>query len=467
MNLIQKIISNILPPIPPSNSIRGIQERNSRNSIPIMAARNYFAYGLAIAEQLDPTFKPITAASQFVTPKIPYSLMIDAYETDSEIMFGLDWITSVSVGIGHYFTAVNSRVEEYVNKFAEDINLDSILTNSGRETLGYGDSIWRYKDISSDYNNFDLLEQMPLSSLKRIWWDNKTGEISHYELRGNTTLNLQPAEIIHFKWRTSNASPFGLGLLAPIVKRVAYTIYKNNKPEIRYRMSILDIKRSIQDSVHKAIKRYVPRNLYELTDATKPQREDAEKSLAELDDEQDFVVDGTAKVTEMGAKARVIDLDSFEQLYTNEIIKAIGTPVSRLYEKGALTEASSKTAKEVAMMNLAAYQRHRKREIERLIIRPWYMLNPVHDANGVVIPYKFASIRLNWGAMEKPELDKEVITAFVNLLTARPSLMDDEEIRDNLKDWNIKLKSPEQKAVEPKQPPLQQPTIKGDQPSNA
>ncbi|MEW6589337.1 MAG: hypothetical protein AB1299_09275 [Thermoproteota archaeon] len=392
---------------------------NQKKSIPINYAVKYFQYGESLA---DPIFRPLGSYSQFVSPKVSFKRMINVYEDDPEIQFGLDFSVAVSVGAGHYFTAKTDALANYVEQFAKDINLDFICQTAGRETLGYGNSIWQYIDLYRDPKAYDVIKQLPLSSLQRIWWNGfgTNATIDHYEFQGYTIEKLLPQELIHFRWRVSDASPFGLGVIQPLVTQVQYTYNKAGEDETRERMSIIDIKRSVQDMLHKSLRRYQRRVIYNLKNAQPSQAQAAQSTLDTLDDEQDFVIPGEMQPFEIGAMARAMDTESFEKIYSNEIIKALGTPTSRLYEKGALTEASAQSAKQVALMNLMGFQRQMKRMIERLIIKPWYQANPLRDANGVIIPWTGTGIELNWGINEKPEMNAQDFASLVSQLMPGP-----------------------------------------------
>lgn len=385
----------------------------------------------------DEMFRPLDASQVYSEPKISFASMIDAYENDPEIGFGIDFVTAISVGMGHHYSAESANLVDYVTDFAEDANLDEVAILAGRESLAYGNSIWTYKDISADQKTFETMQVLPLTSLRRLWWNGTDpgATVGYYEFKNGS--RMLPSELIHFRWRISNGYPFGLGLLAPIVSRVRYTYTRNGTDEQRIRMSLLDIKRSMQDSAHKIMKRYINRNVYNAKNASPAQVVSMQGQLDALEDEQDFVVDGELDIKELGTANRTIDLEGFERLYSNEIIKALGTPTSRLYERGSLTEASAKSAKEVALMNLAGFQRQMKRNFERLILKPWYLSNPKTDANGVVIPWKLAKIRLHWGMQEKPQMG---VAELANLLAVSPpGTMSMEEIRNYLSEGGIKL----------------------------
>jgi len=449
----------------PSNYSMSVHKQSS---LPIMSlARQFRANGVSEQVLVDPIFRPISSFSQFVAPNPPnaFVLMKDAYENDPEVSFGIDFITAVSVGVGFHFSAAKDKLVDHVNQFAQDSNLDDIVQTSGRETLAYGNSIWQYKDITTRNKGYDVLEQIPLTALKRIWWtgmaDNAT--VGSYEFRGWKTQKLMPSEVIHFRWRISNASPIALGLLYPLVTRVSYRLNQNGIDSTRERMSIIEIKRSMQDMTHKFMRRYQPRNVYNLKNASPQQVTDAQSSLNILEDEQDFVMPGDAEIFELGSAAKAFNLDHFHALYANEIIKAIGTPTSRLYEKGALTEASADSAKDVALMNLVGFQRNHKRMIERMLIQPWYKANPLTDANGVFIPWEETKIELNWGIPEKPKMDAPAFTA---LLMAKPTAFSDEEVRKFASQAGIELDESTWKAAREERQQMEQQQMKMKQDLN-
>jgi|SRR5579884_954258 len=410
-------------------------------NIPLTSLSTWFKWGMLTPPLLqDPIYRPLTSFSQFIEPKYSFAQMLYAYENDAEIAFGLDWATAVTVGVGYHFTAgiQNTGIVDYITQFAENINLDEIALVAGREALGYGNSLWTYKEESLQEKSFDRIEPMPLTSLKRIWWNGPgiNNTVGFYEFRGYTIVRMIPAELIHFRWRISNAQPFGLGLLAPIISKTQYTYTRNGQDETRQRMSLFDIKNSFMDTFHKIAKRYVPRNVYNAKAATPKQASDMQAKVDNLLDEQDMVMSGETNVFELGRNTRAIDLESFDKLAKNEIIKALATPVSKLYEDGSLTEASSNVAKETALMHFGAFQRLMSRDFMLQIFKPWYMANPYTDANGVAIPWKEAKLVLHWGMAEKPKMEA---ATFVDLLKARPSAFSDQEVRNYASQGGVEL----------------------------
>jgi hypothetical protein len=295
-----------------------------------------------------------------------------------------------------------------------------------------------------------------------VWWNGSGNNavLDHYELRAWKIQRLIPSEVIHFRYAISNASPFGLGLLHPLVTKAAYTLNQNGTDETRQRAAILDIKRRIEDMTWKIMARYQPRNVYNPKNANVQQVDQMQATLNVLEDEQDFVVPGEMEVIELGSAAKAFNLEQFTSMYVNPIIKAIGTPTSRLFEKGALTEASAKSAKEVALMRFMGFQNNHKRILERFLIKPWYQANPVYDANGVVIPWDVAKISLNWGLPERAETPEQIV---VDLFTKRAAAFSDMEVRkyasDNLDielddaSWQLER---EQKLLQQQQMMMQQ-----------
>jgi hypothetical protein len=174
------------------------------------------------------------------------------------------------------------------------------------------------------------------------------------------------------------------------------------------------------------MRRYQPRNVYNLKNADPQQAAAAQGQINNLEDEQDFVIPGEMGVNELGSASKTFNVDQFHTVYINEFIKALGTPTSRLFEKGALTEASANSAKETAMLNLVAFQRMMNRDIVRLIVKPWYIRNPAYDANGVIVPWTAAQVELNWGMPAKPDTGPE---AAIELIKVKPTAFLDDEVR--------------------------------------
>jgi hypothetical protein len=196
------------------------------------------------------------------------------------------------------------------------------------------------------------------------------------------------------------------------------------------------MKRSIEDSAHKIIKRYMPRNVYKAANASPQQVSALNSAINQLLDEQDFVVpDKEFDVIQLGNQ-KAFDLEAFEQMYVNAVRKATANPVSKLFEDGSLTEASSTVAKESAIMHFNGPARKFKRQIERFILKAWYDQNPTTDANGVVIPWKLAELELEWGEPEKMEIDGSM---FARLVMAKPEAFSIKDIRQVLADNGLPI----------------------------
>jgi hypothetical protein len=100
--------------------------------------------------------RPISDLASWSQPKVPFSRLVEIYETVVDICFGIDFLTEAIVCPGFYVSAANENTKDYISSYAEEIRLDSFNAIVTQEKLAYGNSIFE------KWDGFDL-KRLPKS----------------------------------------------------------------------------------------------------------------------------------------------------------------------------------------------------------------------------------------------------------------------------------------------------------------
>ncbi|MCS4537579.1 MAG: hypothetical protein HYY67_01795 [Thaumarchaeota archaeon] len=374
--------------------------------------------------------KPLTDSAQWSSPKIPLSKMVEAYETVVSISFGIDFLTEAIVGPGFYVSASNENIKDYISSYVEEIRLDSFNAIVTQEKLAYGNSIFEKGD------GFDL-KWLPISTLRKIYWDANKEPRSYEFLGAAGYRQINASDLIHFTFRRSNASPFGLGLIHQLLVERTYNVKENGELKTKKMPSIVDIDSQAIDDIRKILHRYLRRTIYNFPGASSDVINQNKSTLKVLNPEEDFV--GTnAQAQEIGGQ-RSYDIDGYIDVVQSLIIQGIQNPVGRLFSTPGFTYASVDAILEAAERKIMMFQRDLKRDVENLLLRPWYSAHPWINANGVPVPWSEARVRVNWGIPEVPELDPMVVLQAASTIISGQPLMRIDEARENLKNLGYKV----------------------------
>lgn len=378
-----------------------------------------------------------TSSDTYTTPEVAFRKQVYWVEHDSDLRLGLGFLRDAVVGPGIYFTADDEKVLKVVENYAKKIELYQKLYHGiVPETLNYGNSVW-WKPTES----FADLQWLPISDLKRIWWNSQSGIAKDYELRGDVIKTIPAMEILHFTWGRTNSEPFGRGLVNPLVATRTYQVKVNGAWEDRVMPSIMDIKTQMLDETRKILRRYIPRNMYNFPGATKKDLDNNKTTLKVLEPEEDFVVQN-GSVQELGrGGGRITDVETYHDIYGAEILKSLGTPVSRLFTEPGFTEASAKAALEAAGLMYKAYQTLKADEVINVLIKPWYQ-----ETAGLDLPWDDVNLELHFGLPESPDIDG---TFLINAASA--GLIRIDEFRRNIEKSGVEIwdaEKPEEKVFQ-------------------
>ena len=359
-------------------------------------------------------------------PPIKFKDCVEAYLKDPACKAFVDFLADQVVGAGFYVTVNDDypHAEEakgVVDEFCEGVNLDELLQIGVREVIAAGNSFWE----KIEPHQLEELRILPLTSIERIKRD-QYGHVRGYiqsAYYGGRTLS--PERIIHFKWNPVNGEPFGTGVLRPLLEA-----YRLNDGETR--MGFLEMKARMEMMLPKIFEKYAgPDELWIFEGISDKQLEEYQRVLRSRPREgARFVYNRPADIKTVQIDPRT-QFQAYLEHVLNQVYLSGETPLPKLFTTPGFTEASARAALELAERKVISLQRFIKRIVEREIFRP------VVEQAGY--DPKEASVRLNWGVPEKPEI------SVVDLIKAcELDLISREEFRSMMKKMGWELS----KAVE-------------------
>jgi hypothetical protein len=322
-------------------------------------------------------------------PVVSFQDCIDAYLKDPTCKAFVDILANQVVGAGFY-TTVNDEYEkaeeakDAVDGFCEDVNLDGLLQVAAREIIATGNSFWEKIEPQQLVD----LRILPLTSINRIKRDLHGRVEAYVQSASYGGKKLSAERIIHFCWNPVDSEPFGTGVLRSLLEKMTV----NGET----RMSFLEMKARIERMLPEIFEKYAgPDELWVfegISDERLAEYQRVIKSKPRA---------GARFVYNRPADVKTVQIDPRTQFQTylehivNQVYLGGETPLPKLFTTPGFTEASARTAAELAERKVQALQRFVKRAIEREIFQPI-----VKQAGCDV---EKAHARLNWGASEKPQ----------------------------------------------------------------
>ena len=303
------------------------------------------------------------------------------YKSDAEVRASIDTLAEMVAGVGYYTTAESPRAKAVVDKFAEDVNLDTLLVDVVRNMLLYGDA---YLEKVMNGSTISSLLLLPPKTIRVV--RDEHGVVQKYvqSVLGKT-VEFKPDEIIQFSYYRIGCSAYGVSLLEPIL------------PALRQK------EKSIE-AMGKILDRYAsPRIVWRV-----PRPADAQalaNALSSLEPGQDPIISGDVDFQPLTIDPRV-NFQFFYEYLDKQIFEALKSPSLAWFRNA--TEASAKVMLDIVDRHIAGIQRYVKRKVEGEIFKP------LVEAHGLKeVP------RLNWGMprtkLEEIDLDDiaKLVQAFV------------------------------------------------------
>jgi len=394
-------------------------------------------------------------------PKISFKKQIEAYYKDTALRDFVDVLAMQSVGMGFYTTCATE--EEYpnakeakkiVDEFNERNNIDDLLQVTTRELIGTGNGIWQLVTpekvqgvmwipiISFDRvftNEFLGFEQTDFVKEKKL----KLGYKQTTEYGGKL---IPPQNLWHYRWNPIDGSGWGCGLIRVLMEEYSWREYNKNtgQYETRTRPSFLEIKAKLDLDLIEIFEKFAgPLEAYVTEDKKLAEKLEAElKTIPKYGGRVIAAGKGGLDIKTPPLEPRARFGDSIEYLW-NQFCLGGQTPLPKLFTTPGFTEASANAAIDIADRLIMPIQRLIKRDVEKLWVKV------IKDANTDLDPVK-ASVRLNWGAPETPEV---VVADLITAATATPPLIRPEEFRKNAVKFGWELWEPEPSQSDTSQEP--------------
>ncbi len=409
----------------------------------IQAAYNILkgeAYAIAV-----PSAKLGTGAK----PKpLNFKQQIEAYYKDTALRDFVDVLAMQAVGMGFYTTCDDEyegaeKAKEIVDRFNERVNLDALLQVTAREIVGTGNGIWQLftpdkienvmrvpiitfdKVITNEYLGFEETEYTKKKKLKLGYQQTSTygGQL------------IPPENLLHFRWNPIDDSGWGSGIIRAMLEEYSWQEYDKNTSQYvtRTRPSFLEIKAKLDLDLIEIFEKFAGP-----IEAWIAEKKDLAALLsAELQKTPKYggrlVTSGKLDIKSPPLDPRARFGDFVEYLW-NQFCLGGMTPLPKLFTTPGFTEASANAAIDIADRLIMPIQRFIKRDLEAL----WQKV--ISSADSSIDPIQ-ASIRLNWGAPELPEVQITDILKALELGAIRS-----DEARKNLVKAGIELWEQKQEA---------------------
>ncbi len=377
-------------------------------------------------------------------PIIPFTTLADALARDEDVQLAINHLSSQITGGEHYWKGSNEMLTEYIEDFSTEIDFDELDTKIVKELLWYGNTFWKPRmGIANVRTKHDLMH-IPISSAVRIWWDRQRIPYK-YEFRGAEYQGYHnPDEIIHLMWNPVNASAYGVGFGVAMTTPHTFTQITANGPQDNILPSLLDRKYSNNLTMHITERRYTPRNVYVAPDADEEERATLNARIQDLKLGEDFVAGSKLDVQELGSSQRAFNPTQFTDTVLGPIMKAMNDFRGKQGTESSHQFANASTSAILDQIGLSSFPLTVTRMLIDQLFKPWYEANPIYDPSYgggyVAIPWKEADYELNFGRVQKKDIELAEQIKLIELAIQTGAVQDPVEIRDLLEDAGLGLR---------------------------
>lgn len=405
------------------------------------------------ASALKPSRKGVGEA-----PKITFKKQIECYLKDAAVRSFVDVLAMQAVGMGFYTTcapeneyADAAKAKEIVDDFNERNNIDDLLQVTARELVATGNAVWQL--FTPD--KIETVKRVPIESFERIItneflgfeeteWTRKNGlQLGFKQTSEYGGKLISPEKLLHFRWNPIDASGWGVGVIYVLLSEYSWQEYDPNTQQYITRTcpSLFTIKKKLDTDLIEIFEKHAgPIEAWIAESKAAAQKLESElKTTPKYGGK--LVTTGKLEIKTPPLEARS-RFESYVEYLWNQFCLGGETPLPKLFTTPGFTEASARAAIDIADRLVLPLQRLIKRQLEAL----WRKV--IMHANPSLDPVK-ASVRLNWGAPEVPELKIEhiinlaSISAQTGVQYIRP-----EEVRKNLAKFGVELWEPEQQTIQ-------------------
>ena len=366
-------------------------------------------------------------------PVIPMRTQAYALQVDEDVQLSINHLASKVTGGSHYIKSINNIITEHFGKFTKDMKFDTFDTETVKELLWYGNSIYKPRMGIRNVTKFDDLMHIPISSFVRIWWD-RTRIPYKYEFRGAEYQGYHnPEEIIHFKWNPIDASVIGTGFGISMTSPRRFTKVTPTGTTQQDLPALLDRKYQTQRTMQLAEERYVSRNVWSIESGSEDDRRSLQASVEDLEVGQDVVAGTKVGVQELGTQGKNFNAEQFTDITMGPIMKALNDFRGKEAGSSQHSYANAETSAILDEIGLSAFPTAVKEQMEEYLFKPWYNAHPYQDPSYMMgmmpLPYDETKFEIEFGQQEKTDISQEDIQKLLELWIQTPIPKDPVELR--------------------------------------
>lgn len=379
----------------------------------------------------------------FDRPSVSFRNQAIPLEQDEDVQLAVNQLASMITAGEHYIKTGNDLLTTHFEKLSKDIHFDIMDTQIARELLWFGNSVWKPRMGIANVRTFNDLMHIPISSFVKVWWDRQRQPYK-YEFRGAEYQGYHnPGEIMHFKWNPVDASVFGTGFGISVTSTRTFPMPTPNGFEDFELPAMLDRKYATQFNMQIAEQRYISSNIWSIPDGSEDERAALQSKIEQKTVGQDIVAGAKVDVQELGSNARNFNSEQFTDLTLAPIFKALNNSKGKNAGQGQTTYNNAKNAAELDEIGLAAFPIAMKTQLEELLFKPWYMMNPITSPEyyGGIIPIPWDEIKFNleFGAVQKKDIPVKEMTELIKIYMESPMIKDPKVIHDLFKQAGLDL----------------------------
>jgi hypothetical protein len=361
----------------------------------------------------------VTAYGSLQMPGWPdFAKALETYQHPM-VALAVDSIVSSVLSSGFYFTSQDHSAKEKVERWSEKVGFRGLLFEVVKELVLCGNSF-----LISEGSGEDLqLYRIPLTwfrpKLDLTLDDLLKVRIVNYYLQVKVgpqvrEVRLPAEQVIHLAFNVLDPSwPWGVGL--------AYQLISRRRDMLgREAPSPFEAEAALMRALIAYLLKAVPKRLFyfnvdktKLIEEIKPELQDIL-----LDPPLDFITNEKFEITDVKAPG---DLKwEFYDIFGNQFVAALRSPVVKLFTTPGFTEASAREATNVWELYVNALREHVEHVIETQIIPK--------------VVGSSAKVEIHWGQPVRPELEFNQIIAAAKADAYNAAIVTREEARRMLRE---------------------------------
>jgi hypothetical protein len=347
------------------------------------------------------------------------------------VALAVDSIVSSVLSSGFYFTSEDAEAKERVERWSEKIGFRGLLFEVVKELVLCGNSFLMVEGSGEDLR----LHRVPLTwfrpKLDLALDDSLRVRIVNYYLQvkigpQSRDIVLPAEKVIHLAFNVLDPSwPWGVGLAFQLISRRRDMLGREAPSPFEAEAALM---RALIAYLQKA----VPRRLFyfnvdktKLIEEIKPELE-----IILLDPTLDYITNEKFEITDVKAPG---DLKwEFYDIFGNQFVASLRSPVVKLFTTPGFTEASAREATNVWELYVNALREYVEHVIETQII-------PKVAGSG-------AKVEIHWGQPVRPELEFNQIIQAAKADAYNAAIISREEARKMLRELGWML---EEETAEP------------------